>query len=334
MDAVMDTVDTQASAALVTPVLEIMARGLNQYHKLEHFPVRIGRALDNDIILSDPTVSPYHLEIDQLENGQFVLRNLSQENGSRLNKHTFETATVDLDGILHLRLGTRRMRLLSQSAAVEKTSVRNCKGLYILFCSPVSALVLVALLILGFTSENYISTYTEQDFIYYISEIMPYMLVLMALTLLIVGVSRLVIQRWEVGAAVSLAALLMLMPHIAGELGHFLNYLMTADWPLDNFSLLSNFIAWPAALYMYIRMVHHAPRWPALGIAALFSAPFLGFQLSDWADRQLIANAYTTEASFNRTLSSTDIRLKPTVSIDEYMNTMRADLQEIEREDD
>jgi len=334
MDAVMDTVDTQASAALVTPVLEIMARGLNQYHKLEHFPVRIGRALDNDIILSDPTVSPYHLEIDQLENGQLVLRNLSQENGSRLNKHAFETATVDLDGVLQLRLGTRRMHLLRPDVAVQQTSVRNCKGLYILFCNPISALVLVVLLILGFTLENYVSAYTEQDLIYYMSEIMPYLLILMALTLLVVGISRLVIQRWEVGAAVSLSALLMLTPNIAGELGHFLNYLMTADWPLDNFSLLTNFIAWPAALYMYIRMVHHAPRWPALGIAVLFSAPFLGFQVSGWADRQLIANAYTTEANFNRTLSSTDIRLKPTVPIDEYMATMRADLKEIEQNDD
>ncbi len=44
-------------------MLEIQARGLNQYHRLESFPVTIGRALDNDVILSDNSVSPYHVRL-------------------------------------------------------------------------------------------------------------------------------------------------------------------------------------------------------------------------------------------------------------------------------
>ena len=39
-------------------ILEVQTRGLNQYHRLETFPVSVGRGLDNDVILSDPAVSP------------------------------------------------------------------------------------------------------------------------------------------------------------------------------------------------------------------------------------------------------------------------------------
>ena len=37
-----------------TLMLEIRTQGLNQYHRLDKAETRIGRALDNDVILSDP----------------------------------------------------------------------------------------------------------------------------------------------------------------------------------------------------------------------------------------------------------------------------------------
>ena len=35
----------------VSLILEVKTRSLNHYYQLEQFPVRVGRALDNDIIL-------------------------------------------------------------------------------------------------------------------------------------------------------------------------------------------------------------------------------------------------------------------------------------------
>ena len=34
------------------------------YHPVDRFPLRIGRSLDNDLVLADPYVSPHHLIID------------------------------------------------------------------------------------------------------------------------------------------------------------------------------------------------------------------------------------------------------------------------------
>lgn len=315
--------------ATVDTILEIQTRSLNQYHRLTQFPVRIGRALDNDIILSDPTVSAYHLEIHQDGDG-LVLRNISTENGSRLNNATLQEQRVTLDSPLALRLGNRKARLLRSDMDVGRTSVRNCSGLFVLFCKPVWSVVLVGAMLFAFLYESYLQTLFAKELVYYFSAVMPYLMGMIALTLLVAGISRLSIQRWEVGAAASLAALFMLVPHLLGELGHALNYLFTADWPLEWLLLLSNFLLLPFLLYAYIRLIHHAEPWPAVGISLLFSAPLLVYQATDIADQWAVANEFTGQAKFNRTLSSWDIRLQPTVSVDEFMAQVQDGLPAVE----
>ena len=43
---------------MATLIIEIQGRHGSQYHKIEKAAVRVGRALDNDIILSDPPKTP------------------------------------------------------------------------------------------------------------------------------------------------------------------------------------------------------------------------------------------------------------------------------------
>lgn len=304
-------------------VLEIMTHSLNHYHRLRDFPVRIGRALDNDIILSDATVSAYHMEIDLDGEGQLVLRNLSTENGSKVNRqplHTDEPFVLSLGKQpIRLSLGSRRARLLRPDMAVGQTSVRNCSGLYVFFCQPVWSLILMVLTMLAFVFENYLDTMYSKDISYYVSDLFPYLLIMIALTLLVAGISRLSIQRWEVGAALSLVALVMLGPHILGEIGHAMNYLVTATWPMQLLVLFSNFLLLPLLFYLYIRLVHRSDALPALGIALLFSAPVMLFQASDLADQVVLANEFSGDAEFSRELSSFDTRLSPTLSVDDFI---------------
>lgn len=304
-------------------VLEIITHSLNQYHRLREFPVRIGRALDNDIILSDATVSAYHMEIDLAADGQLVLRNLSTENGSKVNRQPLraEPRAVSLgEHPLRLSLGSRRARLLRADMTVGQTSVRNCSGLYVFFCQPIWSVVLMLLTLLAFAFDNYLNTMFDKELSYYVSDLFPYLLIMVALTLLVAGISRLSIQRWEVGAALSLVALVMLGPHILGEIGHSVNYLFTATWPMKVLVWFSNFLLLPLLFYLYIRLVHHSAALSALGIALLFSAPVILFQASDLADDVLLAGEFSGDAEFSRELSSFDVRLAQTLSVDEFIS--------------
>lgn len=298
-------------------LLEIQLRPLSQYHRLTQFPVRIGRALDNDIILSDPTVSAYHLEVDQTKQG-WVVRNLSQENGTRLNGKIFQESRLELTQPINLKLGNRRARLLMSSMQVAQASGGQCRGMLRVFCRPFCSVTLATLTISAFLYEAYLQSIFNKELIYYLSSVMPYLLGMIALALLIAGISRLANQRWEFLPALGLAALCMLVPHLLGELGHALNYLFTANWPLNTLLLLSNFLLIPLLFYTYIRLVHHADRWSALGISLLFSAPLLVYQAMDLTDQWTIGHEFTGQTDYNRNLSAWDLRLKPTLSIDEY----------------
>lgn len=305
-------------AELANLLFEIQMRPLNQYFRLTKFPVRIGRALDNDIILSDPTISPYHLEIDQHDIGVLLFRNLSRENGSRLNGKRLQSASLALTQPVNLKLGNRRMRLLTNSMQVAQTRVNNCRGWSRVFCCSFCALSLAFITILAFFFEAYLQSIFNKELVYYLSSVMPYMLGMLALALLIAGISRLVNQRWEFFPALGLVALCMLVPHLLGELGHALNYLFTANWPLDSLLLLSNFLLIPLLFYSYIRLIHHAEHWSAFGVALLFSAPLLVYQAMDLTDQWTLGHEFTGQAEFNRNLSAWDLRLKPTLNVDEY----------------
>ncbi len=298
-------------------LLEVQLRPLNQYYSLTRFPVKVGRALDNDIILSDPTISAYHLEIDQTEQG-LTLRNLSKENGTRLNGKALQEFRAELNQPLNLKLGNRRVRLLTAGMQVAQASVRQCRGLLKVFCRPEYAFIVAFITTLVFVYEAYLQSIFNKELVYYLSSVMPYLMGMIALALLIAGISRLASQRWEFSPALGLAALCMLTPQLLGELGRILNYFFTANWPLNGLLLLSNFLLIPLLVYDYIRLVHHTERWPAVGVALLFSAPLLVYQAMDLTDQWTIEHEFTGQADFNRNLSAWDLRLKPTLSIDEY----------------
>jgi adenylate cyclase len=75
----------------------------NYKHILDKPSIKLGRALDNDIVLNDFSVSRHHAEIIY-ENNQFIIYDLKSRNGTRINQRLTSKAVLkDGDEIL---LGT------------------------------------------------------------------------------------------------------------------------------------------------------------------------------------------------------------------------------------
>jgi len=55
-------------------LIDVLARdgSVRHSHKVEAWPVRVGRALDNDLVLDDPHTAPHHFSIDANDDGVFV----------------------------------------------------------------------------------------------------------------------------------------------------------------------------------------------------------------------------------------------------------------------
>jgi hypothetical protein len=94
-------------------VIDIQERDghARQRHEVQHWPVSIGRALDNDIVLDDPHVASRHLDLSE-ENGQIRFTVGNTRNGARINGNDYASGDSGIwPGQHELRLGHSILRL-------------------------------------------------------------------------------------------------------------------------------------------------------------------------------------------------------------------------------
>ena len=71
-------------------LIEILDRDghVRQSFAVQHWPVTLGRALDNDVVLSDPHIAAAHLSIAPGDGGQLVLTAAASRNGVQIGRAT------------------------------------------------------------------------------------------------------------------------------------------------------------------------------------------------------------------------------------------------------
>ena len=98
------------------PLLEVLDRDgqVRQAITVTHWPLRIGRALDNDVVLSDVHVAPHHFTVDDLD-GKLTLSVADTVNGVLLGRQRLrrgEQAALPLAGdAIELTAGRIHLRL-------------------------------------------------------------------------------------------------------------------------------------------------------------------------------------------------------------------------------
>ena len=98
-------------------------------YELKESPVRIGRALDNDIVLTDISVSRHHAVIER-EEDTWVIKDLGSRNGIRVHNRFVTVYTInDNDvvflgnvGLRFILLSDARVRIREDETPVEETA--------------------------------------------------------------------------------------------------------------------------------------------------------------------------------------------------------------------
>ncbi|MDD5391800.1 MAG: FHA domain-containing protein [Thiothrix sp.] len=307
-------------------ILEVQTRGLNQYHRLEQFPVTIGRALDNDIILSDPAVSAHHLQLEQGEDGALFLQNLSSENGTSMNGHPLGQQRVQLPIPSRLLLGGRKLNLLSADAPVAETNLLKFSGFFSIISNPVWAAILLILTAATLFLEKYLTTFIDKGAWFYVSDVLLNLSVLLAFALILSVVTWLASHRWAIASAVSMASLLAITKSLIGLVGETLSYLVTSDAPSSASATLYNTVLVVVLLYLYQRWASYLRPLPAVGLALLLSSPLIILEGINWLDQITVDNEFSSEPAYNQTLSSFNLHAAPTLPLDDYMQAITKDL--------
>lgn len=301
-------------------ILETIYKGQRAYHKLDSFPVSVGRALDNDVIVSDVTVSPHHLRIDEKESG-FEVTNLSNENGTKLDSVKMSEATAALEIPSRLLLGDLKINIMSPDTELTPTRIKATKvGFFSLLKNPYWAAFFVVLSFLLTLLGRFIRTPVAEDPWVHVSKVLPALLFVFLIALVIACVSRLSAHRWALVPAISIAALFMLLPQVFDHVGRFLDYYLTSSLPSSIFEHVRNFLLVPLLLVIYMIRVHYLKLLSAFGIAFLATMPISAFFLVDVVDNLSNTQGFSPMPSYNKSLSSIDLRAKQTMSIDSFID--------------
>lgn len=227
-------VDKESSAWVVETT--VGSRHEKHFRRIDHFPFTVGRAYDNDLILSDDTVSPYHLVIESSEEGT-TLRNLSTENGTWLDSQALDDKPHKLSAQQSLALGHAQIKILSTQTVIAPTRSfhhtswlsRKASDLRV----ALSLLACYLLLSVYFAFEKQSRWLDWQEV--FINQIFEIVLPLVVAT--IVGfICRILLHRWRFSLQLSIACIALTVYTFSNEAISEINYWLTSDQIANNIS--------------------------------------------------------------------------------------------------
>lgn len=143
-------------------VIEIIDEAnTRRFERISKPVIRIGRALDNDIIIDDLYIDPHHVELDISLAGSWHVVDLDSKNGTQLGRNSVSKA--DIVSGNELAIGKTRVRVFDKFHQVPSAlSLRNLEQLLLSFSStPLLTGSLVVLAILP-SLTLYLQSYAQE----------------------------------------------------------------------------------------------------------------------------------------------------------------------------
>jgi hypothetical protein len=225
-------------------ILEILDRfgKVKERHKLDHFPIRIGRGYDNDIILDDPYVSPTHIEFMLDGNGQVLASDLKSENGLFSLHPLVRHDILTIEDNQRIRIGHTDIRLRSPDFPIKETFIDRVRPsqLHLLFTNAVMLPVfwlLTAAIFLGFYYEQ---SFQETSFNNLVSQILPLFIFIFVWSCGWSIVSKVVTHKFYFGYHAILTSLVMAGFYLIEPLFEYIEFLYPIDGLANNLSLISD----------------------------------------------------------------------------------------------
>jgi hypothetical protein len=301
-------------------ILEITTRGLHRYQQIDSEVTTIGRALDNDIILSDPTVAPHHLKIIRDASNSVEVVNLTEVNPTRINSQRQQSVVTDKLPV-KLEIGRIQAQLLSRDQAVAETRpiAGNGHGNQLFGRVYWTVLLILACLLLG-GFEFFLNSYNSYKW----SDLLKYVL---RETVLTVGVfvfvlsilERLLVNRWEIRQLVTTVCLVYLLYNLLTLIANGLNYLFSASWPSTwiYFGWYLTFI--PCAIALYLIHISHLKQSRSILLAMLIASPIAVPTIFQSPQLRMMLDDFSATARYQNSLSPLNWHLKSSVTIEKFI---------------
>lgn len=286
-------------------------------HRLERFPVTVGRGYANDVILDDPKVSPAHLRIERTEDGALMVRDMGSRNGTfrmepwaRLAEMTLAQDARVMVGDTVLRFRGRGYEVPEALAAEAPVGPRQR-----IFERPQTFLASLGAAMAASLISSYLTSYDKTDW----GELLFSMLLPTALALAWAGAwsiaSRIARRQFHYRAHGAIGSLVLL--GFISIPGFMMILSFTLGWEATHqllaLSLYMALVGW--GLFWHLRYV---TRWDSRRLGAMVTAVVLGFGTLIQAQALLGNEDFSTSLQFPRSLLPASFRLVPASTVDEF----------------
>ena len=302
-------------------ILEIHTQGLHQYHVIDKARTRIGRAFDNDIILSEPTVAPYHLEITRDNEGNFELHNLAKVNPSSFNGVAVETMAAEILPI-NIKLGRVMARIVAPDHGIAdtKTLAGNGHSKH-LFSHAIWGVLLIVLCLLTSSVEYYTHSFTTLKWDALARFVARETAVYLAALIFILSIlERLIINRWEIKPLVVVVSLTYLLFQLISPVIEELSYVFSSGLPESIFEIFWYVIFIPVVASLYLVHINHQRPGKSIGLAILFCSPLIILSAIELTQMAGLLDTFSTSANYHKDLSALNWHSDETISITSFLD--------------
>ncbi|MEP7056736.1 MAG: FHA domain-containing protein [Caldimonas sp.] len=267
-------------------LLEVIDRDghVRQAWPIQHWPARVGRALDNDIVLTDPHVAAHHFTLDRTADG-LVVETGDTVNGvvHGANRIAARTSTVLERGGTAVDLGAGRTRLRLRLADAELAAELPLAGIALHPLRVAPTLTLAALLLAGLT----FNTYLDSDPDTFVRALGNTLLTAASAAAVWCGawalLSKTITRQghfgWHLRVFVITGLALLALAAVPGL------FAFALSWPwLSDYSFIAIYAVGAAALYFHLLAVE--PARPRLLRAVVATGALVGVALTLWFNLQ------------------------------------------------
>jgi hypothetical protein len=264
-------------------VLDVRGRVVAR-HRVERWPLTVGRGYANDLIVDDPYVCARHLRVMEHPDGTLEAEDLGSVNGSHCNGSRVARTAVKTD--TRIRIGSTVLRFLDGDAVIPPTllQARGDVDLPALARPPLSIVCALGIPIWLF-AYRFLTLYERPKPFTMIGYGVLALTVLSAWAVAWALLNRLVSRRWRLGAHAALASFYFGIAFAIDMADGYVSFLLSGAWlgTALTFLLAVAPLAWIIALHLrVVGTLPRARRW-AVAVGASVSFILLTSFLGSWS---------------------------------------------------
>lgn len=291
--------------------------GVSERIAVDHFPLTLGRAYGNQVILSDPFVCPLHLKIAQDEQGRLLASDTGSVNGSYPAGVKERVTQWELHSGNQFRIGHTVLRYVSVDHPLAPTVVDRAVKVSPL-ASPYAAVISAVVVVLLLCLDAYLSSVERVTVAQIIGE--PWVTVSMLGTWagMWALASRLVVSRFNFARHVTIACIALLTISGLGVVAEWTEFFLPRIPMLWIAGVFGYGLVLAGMVYGHLGAASPLRRRSRLWSAAAVSLVVVGSSaISDFAAR----GKFSTIMEYSGVVKPIDAAWVPATSVDEFFGS-------------